>query len=246
MNNDMIAVIMPAYNCQKTLKRAVDSVLLQTYSKWHLYIINDKSEEDIEDILRIYKKNKNISVIYNEVNLGAAESRNIGLRLSSEDYIAFIDSDDYWHPDKLIKQMSLLEQGCDIVISNYNYISKKSHKIIYNKDEIDLDSFVKKKIRVCFSSLLHKRVSNLHFEKVGHEDFLYIYNLLKVYKKIKIETHILVDYYDIINSLSSNKKKAAKWHYALLNRIFHGDKLKVYYYFLFYMINGIAFKLKNK
>lgn len=237
---------MPVYNCRDTLERAIISVIMQTYENWHLYIINDKSVDDLNDILNSYKGNSKISIIYNENNLGAASSRNIGLKLSCENIVAFIDSDDSWHSDKLMIQMQSIRKGYDVVISNYNFISSENNKIIYHKDEVTIDDFIKKKIRICFSSLIHRKTKGLHFDKIGHEDFLYIYNLLLKYGRVKIERELLVDYYDVPGSLSNNKKKAAKWHFALLNKIYSRNKIKVYYYFLYYIANGIIFKIKNR
>ncbi|EPL1075757.1 glycosyltransferase family 2 protein, partial [Pluralibacter gergoviae] len=162
MENYSISIIMPAYNCRATIKRAVESVINQTYSNWHLYIINDRSEEDLHDILSIYQGHNKITIIHNEKNVGAANSRNIGIDMSKEDYIAFLDSDDEWLCDKLNKQMIAINNGYNIVITSYNYISKKKNSIIYNSDEISIKPFLKKKMRVCFSSLLHKRVNNLY------------------------------------------------------------------------------------
>ncbi|WP_407258280.1 glycosyltransferase family 2 protein [Klebsiella quasipneumoniae] len=218
MNTTSVAIIMPVYNCQDTLDRAIKSVITQTYENWHLYIINDKSVDDLDNILGLYKDNEKISIIYNESNLGAAESRNVGLRLSYENVISFIDSDDSWYPDKLMIQMQSIQKGYDIVISNYRFISSIDNEVIYCKDEVSIDDFLKKKIRVCFSSLVHKRYDGLFFDKIGHEDFLYIYKLLLRHRKVKVEQKLLVDYYDTPGSLSNNKKKAAKWHYALLKK----------------------------
>ncbi|HDU5379159.1 TPA: glycosyltransferase family 2 protein, partial [Klebsiella pneumoniae] len=96
MNNEKIkiAIIMPAYNCEDTIKKSILSVINQTYTNWHLYIINDCSVDNTSIILEDYFLNDKITIIENEENIGAAGSRNRGITLSTEPVIAFIDSDD--------------------------------------------------------------------------------------------------------------------------------------------------------
>lgn len=241
-----IAVIMPAYNCRETIGRAIESVINQTYKSWHLYIINDASPQPIIDIVEGYTRvHNNITLINNEVNKGVAETRNVGLNESKEKIVAFLDSDDAWHPFKLENQLDKLDDF-RAVVTAYNFISDKKKIIEYSKKSISLDEFLKKKFRVCFSSLIHYRVDGLYFQKVGHEDFLYIFNLMSNVGDLCVLKSSLVDYYDLDSSLSANKKKAASWHLNLLKNIFPTRLDKVFYYFMHYAINGMLFKIKNK
>ena len=243
-----VAIIMPAYNCRDTLSRAVESVINQTYKNWHLYIINDASPEPLDDILSFYEnKHENITVINNSENQGAAGSRNIGLRHSDEEVIAFLDSDDFWHPTKLQKQIAILGDSGG-VITSYFFISEENEKksIKISGVFLFLNDLLKKKYKICFSSLIHYRIPGLYFEKIGHEDFLYIYNLFKRFDRLSILDEYLVDCYYLTTSLSANKKKAACWHFNVLKKIFPGRYDKIIYYFIFYAINGFLFRIRNK
>lgn len=249
MNPDCsFAIIMPAYNCIETIDRAVSSVLKQTYDKWHLYIINDASKDDLSGVLQKYRNNSKITILTNDINLGAAETRNVGLRHSNEPYIAFLDSDDEWTSDKLMKQFEALSSDDDVVISEYIFIqdndSKRSTIITYDKDYLNLDDFLKKKFRVCFSSVCFRRFDCL-FKKLGHEDYLFLRDILTKYHKARVIKDATVKYYAVEGSLSGDKKKAAQWHLNCLRYLFK-SRIKVSYYFLYYVMNSLLFKWKTR
>ena len=107
-----------------------------TYKKLELIIeYDDESEDDYQYIFEITKRFENIKIIKNEKNLGAGMSRNIGIKSSKGNLIAFIDADDYWYKDKLEKQIKFLNKNnyqfifCNYIMNNKEkYISKLSNK----------------------------------------------------------------------------------------------------------------------
>lgn len=106
----MISVIVPTYNRIKELPKAVESILNQTYKDFELIIIDDGSTDDTEEMIKQYNDER-IKYIKNTTHMhGASAARNIGIKESVGDYIAFNDSDDEWHPNKLEKQLLFLEQ----------------------------------------------------------------------------------------------------------------------------------------
>lgn len=118
--NPLISVIIPTYNRQSTILRAVNSVLAQTYTNYEIIIIDDASTDDTEAIIqKLYSANSKIHYYRNEYNLGAGSSRNIGVSHSKGSYIAFQDSDDEWLPQKLTLQTKALalHSSCNIVYS---------------------------------------------------------------------------------------------------------------------------------
>ncbi len=127
MNNHSgtVGIVMPMYNARETVLRAVQSVINQTYQDWHLYLINDKSTDDSLAWVREQCQDPRITILDNAVNMGAAETRNVGLRASQEEVIAFLDSDDEWHSDKLRQQMQAIADGDNLVITEYHYKTAK-------------------------------------------------------------------------------------------------------------------------
>lgn len=112
MNCDLVSIIMPSYNCGQYIADSIKSVQAQTYQNWELIIVDDCSGDKTVDIAQEYKQQDNrIIVLENEVNSGAAVSRNTALRNAKGRWIAFLDSDDLWEPSKLEKQVRLMEEN---------------------------------------------------------------------------------------------------------------------------------------
>ena len=113
MNHYNISVIIPNYNRKEELIRAIESALKQTYSPIEIIVVDDQSNFDIKTFLdnSFNCSSQNIKLHINKKNSGAAKSRNIGIDLSKGDYIAFLDSDDYWLEEKLEKQISLFKKN---------------------------------------------------------------------------------------------------------------------------------------
>jgi teichuronic acid biosynthesis glycosyltransferase TuaG len=107
-----VSIIMPAYNAARYISATLESVLCQTYTDWELLVINDCSMDDTALVVTKYQeKDPRIKLISLPKNMGApAGPRNIGIQAASGPWIAFLDADDIWHPDKLRVQMRVLER----------------------------------------------------------------------------------------------------------------------------------------
>ncbi|AJG97792.1 hypothetical protein LF65_01178 [Clostridium beijerinckii] len=118
-----ISVIIPYYNRESTLKRALDSVLNQTYKDYEIILIDDGSTDKSKFIVKEYiRNNKNVKILsLSQSNSGAAAARNLGVRNASGEYIAFLDSDDSWENDKLQIQLKYMEElDLDLISTNIN------------------------------------------------------------------------------------------------------------------------------
>ena len=104
-----VSVIMPTYNCGRFIAESIRSVLAQTYTNWELIIVDDCSTDNTKEIVRGFDDAR-IRFLQNEQNEGAAVTRNKALRAAKGQYIAFLDSDDLWAPDKLARQIAFMEQ----------------------------------------------------------------------------------------------------------------------------------------
>ena len=107
MNEYKISVIIPAYNSEKTILRALESVNSQTFKPIEIIVINDYSSDKTEEVVKSFKSEITIIFLSNETNKGPSYSRNRGIRSSNGNWIAFLDADDYWHPQKLEFQIKL-------------------------------------------------------------------------------------------------------------------------------------------
>lgn len=119
--NDFVSIIMPSYNTGRFIKGAIESVLAQTYSYWELLIVDDCSTDDTDAVIKPYLADERIRYFKNEKNSGAAVSRNRALREAKGKWIAFLDSDDVWHTEKLERQIRFMNKN-GYAFSYTNYI----------------------------------------------------------------------------------------------------------------------------
>ncbi len=108
----LISVVIPTHNRAQMLKRAIKSILAQTYNNFEIIIVDDFSQDDTFSVVKNFN-NKKIKYIKNKIPKGAAKSRNIGIRNSQGEFIAFLDDDDEWLPQKIEKQLKLFQNSKD-------------------------------------------------------------------------------------------------------------------------------------
>ena len=109
----LVSVIMPTYNCGKFIAESVESVLHQTVQDWELQIVDDCSTDNTQEVLKPYlEKYPNIHYYCLPKNGGPAVARTEAMKRATGKYIAFLDSDDLWMPDKLEKQIKYMERTC--------------------------------------------------------------------------------------------------------------------------------------
>lgn len=162
----LVSIIMPTYNCGRFIAESIESVLAQSYQDWELIISDDCSTDNtVEVIGPLVERDKRIHYICNEHNSGAAITRNAALRVARGRWIAFLDSDDLWHQEKLKRQLEFMsENGYDFSYTQYSectengvlkpgYISGPKHissygmmaycwpgclTVMYNRDKVGL------------------------------------------------------------------------------------------------------------
>lgn len=131
MVDDLVSIIMPSYNTAKYIEDSVKSVLAQTYANWELLIVDDCSTDNTLEILSKFD-DRRIRVFQNEVNSGAAITRNKALREAKGRWIAFLDSDDLWVCDKLEKMLAFMQKN------NYSFAYHDYIKIDENDQSLGI------------------------------------------------------------------------------------------------------------
>lgn len=120
-----VSIVMPVYNMERFISQALDSVLAQTYKNYELIIIDDGSSDDSKRIIKKYIKNfeNSVSIIYlYQKNQGVACARNTGIRSSSGEYIALLDPDDVWLPNRLLEGVKVLDMNPTVGLVHANII----------------------------------------------------------------------------------------------------------------------------
>lgn len=127
--DELVSIIMPSYNTANYISETIRSVLAQTYENWEVIIVDDCSTDNTDEIVKPYLTDKRIKYLKNDKNSGAAVSRNRALREAKGKWIAFLDSDDLWLPNKLEKQVGFMrENGYFFSYTNYSEIDNEGKK----------------------------------------------------------------------------------------------------------------------
>jgi teichuronic acid biosynthesis glycosyltransferase TuaG len=213
----LITIIIPYKNNLKYLFLALESVFLQTYKKFKILIIyDDEDRSDLKYIRNFISKKRikqkfSIKILVNKKNLGAGMSRNIGINSSKSKFIAFLDSDDAWHKNKLRSQIDFMNKN-KVPISHTSYFVvnelgakislRKSKKTLYFKDILNSCDIG---LSTVMLELKFLKSNNFRFPKIKtKEDYVLWLNILKKISNIKGINKNLTYYRKRKNSLSSN------------------------------------------
>jgi glycosyltransferase involved in cell wall biosynthesis len=153
---------MATYNQAQFIKRAIESIVSQSYKNIEIIVIDDGSTDNTKEILCSYIKNKKIRYIYQK-NLGPAAARNTGIRNSQGKYIAILDSDDYWiHSQKIEKQVEFLENNPDCVVAGGGLItkdekSKEIRKYLYPETDEQIRKAILIRNPIAHSTVMFKK-----------------------------------------------------------------------------------------
>jgi len=129
INETKVDIILPNYNSGQFFSETIDSIFNQTFKNWQLIIVDDNSNLSNKELLKKYLNHSKIKIIWLKKNKGPGFCRNIAIRYSKSDYIAFIDSDDIWYKDKLFKQLNfMLENNFEFTYTNYLPFKTKNNQ----------------------------------------------------------------------------------------------------------------------
>ena len=178
--NALISVVIPTFNRASTLKKAIESVIKQTYSDWEVILVDNSSTDDTLEILEEFN-NINIKLLTVNNNGVIGYSRNVGIEHSSGKYIAFLDSDDWWDCEKLSESVLLLESGkIDVVYHNCQIISDQSRgdthcrrlsKEVFSDLIINGNTLVTSSVVVLKSAIIDLGCFSEDKEVIGWEDY---------------------------------------------------------------------------
>ncbi len=125
----IVSIIIPTYNRGLLLKRALESVVDQTYPHWEVLVVDNHSEDETDKIVNDFNDSR-ISLYKIHNNGIIASSRNLGIKAAQGEWVAFLDSDDWWGPQKLAESVRALEQGADVVYHDL-YLVRAEHQRWY-------------------------------------------------------------------------------------------------------------------
>lgn len=242
----MVSVIMPTYNAAAYIEEAIRSVMNQTYGAWRLLVLDDGSSDHTTDIVqRLAQEDARITLSCNTQNCGAARTRNRGLDLCHDGYVAFLDSDDRWHPKKLETQIRLAQKsGADIVYTSYAIIDgdgKPCRKPYVVPERTDFDYMLKENVIGCSAVLLSPTAARKYRFPVGfyHEDYCLWLDMLKDGCQAVGTSQVLTEWRLIHGSRSFDKRNGVRQRWRIYREHLHLPLWKCVTSFISYAISGI-------
>ena len=237
----MISIITPCHNAQATIKETINSVLSQTYRDWELIIIDDCSTDNSATIILDFVKNDSrIKYLKTEAPSGSPTlPRNIGIENATGRYIAFLDSDDAWLPDKLEKQLRVFEdERVAIAFSDYEKMSEdgeRNNRIVKAPLKVDYKQLLRGNVIGCLTAIYDTaKVGKMYFIPHTHEDYILWLSILKK-GFVAVNTGTVEALYRVRrHSVSSNKWKVLSWQWDIYRNVEKVGLLKAMYYFAHY------------
>lgn len=251
-NPSRVSIICPVYNVEKYLEDTIKSVLSQTYPHWELLLIIDANSSDASRSLahKWSSQDPRILVLESNSQKGVATNRNQGILKSTGDYIAFLDSDDLWLPQKLEKQVLFMNsQRIDFSYHSYQQINPDGQilpLIRHAPKQINYTSLLKTNAIGCLSVMVRSSLIKHHSFRpnLPHEDFLLWLELLKETPQAQGLNEVLAYYRVLPQSRSSNKKHAARDRWTIYRKILGLNFIASVYYFTYYALTALRQRLK--
>lgn len=246
-NQSLVSIVTPSYNASSFIKETIQSVQSQTYTNWEMIIVDDVSKDNTRELIKEeIKKDDRIQLIELQENGGAAIARNTGINCAKGKYIAFLDSDDLWLPEKLEKQLEFMQNN-DIAFSftSYQIMNQDgilTDKVVHVPEKINYNGLLKNTIIGCLTVMLD-------IEKLGKVQMPNIRTRQDTATWLKIlrQGHyaygldeVLSNYRKVENSISSKKFKMAKMNWKLYREIEGLSILKSAWCFINYALNGVV------
>lgn len=250
--SDLVSIITPIYNKEDYIESCIRSVQKQTYINWELLLVDDASKDDSLSKAKLLQQSDNrIKIFKHQKNLGAARARNLGTKNASGDYIAFLDADDTWRPNKLELQINLFNNSnIDVCYSSYELIDDDG-KAIGTKVNTLKELSYSKLLRANYIGNLtgvynSKKLGKIYTEDIRkRQDWLLWLEALKRSKKNAIGIpETLADYRISRGSLSSNKLDLLKYNFSVYRKGLGFSVLKSAIYLLLFLYEHLV--VKNK
>lgn len=238
----MISIVMPCYNSGTFIRQAIESVRNQTYRDWELLVVDDGSTDNSADIIKGMEQTDG-RIKYLKTNAPSGSPivpRNIGVKNALGRYIAFLDSDDAWLPNKLERQMKMFEQYEDMAIcfSNYEKMTEqgeRNNRIIKAPSVTTYKQLLLGNVIGCLTAVYDtEKVGKVFFQNHSHEDYILWLDILKRGYVARNTNTVEALYRVRENSVSSNKLKTLSWQWDIYRNVEKIELFRSSYYFFNY------------
>ena len=225
MSSDLVSVIMPVYNAEAWLPRAIDSVRSQSHSKLELIAVDDGSCDRSPGMLDAYAAaDTRVRVLRQPSNQGVAAARNTGVAAAHGDYIAFLDADDWWHPAKLERQLaSMRSTGALISYAAYWRVAEDGRVLskVMPPPQVDWQDMLASNFIGNLTGMYARQLGDVPFQRIGHEDYVFwLEQVRRAGKAVRVDSPDPLAWYLVREqSLSGNKLRAASWQWEIYRSV---------------------------
>lgn len=248
----MVSIIVPVYNAVKYIETTIDMVSRQTYKDWELILVDDASTDGSADLIEklVSSQGKRVRLIRKSVNEGAAAARNTGIDASAGRYIAFLDADDVWMPDKLQKQIAFMEKtGAAFSFHSYEFGDDKANptgKIVRAPKTLSFRQALSRTVIFTTTVMFDTEkidMEIIHMPQVPSEDTATWWRILKSgYVAYGLDENLAI-YRRPARSLSSNKFIAIQRIWFLYRNIADLSVIQSVFYFVGWAVRATLRRL---
>ncbi|WP_051189209.1 glycosyltransferase family 2 protein [Halalkalibacillus halophilus] len=248
----LVSVITPTFNAEGSIRDTIESVLEQTFTNFEVIVVDDCSQDQTVEIIQDFvNQDARVKCIQLETNQGAAIARNTAIDHAQGRYIAFLDSDDLWFPDKLEKQLTFMQEN-DVAFSFTKYVRMRddgslTSNISRAPETVGYSDLMKHCVIGCLTVMIDReKTGKIAMKNIRRrQDYaLWLTLTSEGYLAYGIP-EVLAKYRLGSNTVSSNKFKAAKGQWFVYRKIEKQNLLKSAYYFMHYATHGLKNKLKS-
>lgn len=241
----IVSIITPSHNSAPFISETIQSVLNQSFSDWELIIVDDCSTDNSVDVIQSFvERDSRIKLIQLSENSGAAVARNRAIEVAQGRYIAFLDSDDLWLPDKLKKQLAFMQTN-DYPFCYAAYDKRDEHGQVFGHIGVPDRVSYSDLLKMCSIGCLTAMYDTEYFGKVTmplirkRQDLGLWLKLLKKTEYAYGLNQTLAQYRVRTDSISANKANAAKFTWRLYREVEGLNLMKASYYFSHYALRGL-------
>lgn len=245
----LVSIVMPCYNAEKYIEKAINSVICQSYSKWELLVVDDCSIDNSAQIVKkLAETDSRVKYFRLNENSGSpAAPRNVALKNALGSYIAFLDADDEWLPNKLKIQLEfMIDRDIKFSCTSYEIKFLNGNSIKYvPPSEVSYDDLLKNNSIGCLTAMIDKEIIKEDlFPVMGHEDYALWLRVLSRGYKVCAVPEVLAIYNKIESSVSSNKLRLISFYWNIYRKSERFSRFKAIYLCVVYFVNVVWFKYK--
>lgn len=237
---------MPAWNAAGTIARSIESVLGQRHAQFELLVVDDASTDATAQLVDGYAMaDARVRLIRQPANGGVAAARNTGIAAARGEYVAFLDSDDWWHPAKLERQLAQMRrENAQVSYCSYQRVAEDGRvlSLVVPPREVTHAQMLRSNFIGNLTGMYARSLGNGEFLRIGHEDYVFWLQMVRrAGRAIRIEHDGPLAFYLVREgSVSSNKWRAARWQWRIYREVEGLSRVRATVCMLYYFVYALS------